>query len=265
MTQKQQLWGKHDLEKKTITFRHSGELGIWLNLTENEIRLASKKIVPSETATNPPENLNWLRWTFDQNAPELTINPMLPDKPLVVKIQEPFYLPPRSHTRIFIRMPIWIKVYLAGRKKTVTLLEAPTIQLSKTWFGSFTSGELCYSLSSSASQEMDTDPDQPHLALVTCRLINLGADALLVKKLCLQTGHLSIFEHEGLLLTDQLQINYRGGNEISQVKVAGKPPKEFSRANLISSPRISGSKTLAARTFAPLRNLPGLGIPSDWN
>ncbi len=257
------LWREYRIpEKKIITFAIS-DLHLWFKSMNNEIQVAqarNESIEEKSTfSTEPPENIIWARWALKKEHPLIRINPIFPDRPVVVKPESPFKINQGAKARIYVSIPIWIKIECANRDST-HLLELPSVILSNTWFGTFAEGEVCYWISSGMRQQFAPDPDRPYLAICPVVLINQSETDLFVEKICLRVASLSLFFDNKQLWSDESQVTYKGEQGASQIDFMGKAPAEAPYARLITSPRTRAKKGFVAHTFASLKDLPGIGI-----
>lgn len=261
-----QIWGQHEIAENEICTWNVGPLQIWCKRTEKEMQLAYKHYEEDEGQERMPENpeeLVWIRWASEKKQDKIEFVPVLPDRPLVVKPESPFWLTRSIKANIYVRIPVWVQINLAGRKKAKPMMEIPSIILSNTWFGTFFEGELSYWISTGARRKIDPDPQRPFLAICPIQLTNSSDEDLLVEKICLRVENHSLFILESQLWTDLNKIVYKGESEVSQVQVSGTPPGEAKGADLISYPRSPQKKNLVAKTFASIKDLPGLGIPTN--
>lgn len=257
------IWGEHDLSDEKMCSFSIGDLQFWCQRIKSEIRLAHSRRSADEAneteSENPPENITWSRWALKKEYAKIRISPIFPDRPIVVKPESPFKINLKAQAKIYIRVPIWIKIELTNRDSTV-LFELPTVTLSNTWFGSFADGELCYWISSGTRLEIEPDPDRPYLAICPIVLFNYSESDLKVEKICLRVSNLSLFFDETQLWADETTITYKGEDATSQIDFSGKSPSEALKAGLLCPPRIPAKKGLVAQTFASLKDLPGIGI-----
>lgn len=257
------IWGEHEIPLKKIKNWSIGDLNLWCKRTKDEIQIAYSKISGDnikETEINEPEeNISWSRWALKKEHPTIQLVPLLPDRPVVVKPESPFKLNKGIHARVYIRVPIWIKINLTTRE-SVTLFEVPTVVLSNTWFGTFFEGELCYWISSGIRREIEADPTRPYLAICPIQLMNKSDNDLVVEKICLRVSNLSLFFDKKQLWADETKVTYKGEQSTSQIVFTGKPSAEAKAVELISSPRNPVKKSIVAHTFASLKDLPGIGI-----
>jgi hypothetical protein len=222
-----------------------------------EIKLAYA-VIHTDSA-NDSAYSDWHRWTCSQKKPVVDIKPVFPDIPVVVKPESPFRVAEDAEALLFVRVPVWIRVTLLGKPPT-HLLEIPAVTLSKTWFGQFDQGDLCYWISSGGRHHIEPDPGRPYMAICPIRIIDKAPEDLDVQKICLRVPNLSLFWDDGQLWADETIMTYVGKSEISQVRVSGEPPSQVAKAPLISEPRIRIRKTFSASSFATFRDLPGVGI-----
>ena len=239
-----------------------GPLRLWSKRVAKEIWVA---FVHAEADTDEgvspsllPEKLDWSRWALASEADEIRFVPLFPDRPVVVKPEAAFRVTKEAQARIYVRVPLWVRVESAGAD-SVPLAEIPTAVLSNTWFGTFTSGELCYWISSGARMQITPDYSRPYLAICPIQIINRADEELYVEKLCLRVGRLSLFNQQGQLWADETKVIFKGSNDASRVEVSGTAPVEAGGAVLVSSPREAGTSGFAAKTFTTLKDLSGLG------
>ncbi|RMI15118.1 MAG: DUF432 domain-containing protein [Calditrichaeota bacterium] len=256
-------WKAYPLPGDDPLFIRIGSLHLWIRSTTDELWLAyrhQESANGAEATSEPsafpvPEDLQWHRWTFSHKSFEFHLRPIFPDLPVVVKPEYPFRVTPEVRTKIYIRVPLWVQV----RLKDTVITEIPSVVLSHTWFGSFTDGELCYWISSAARKKIDPDPTRPFLAICPVHIRNRSDEELLVEKICLRVKWLSLYLLEDQLWANEARVNYRGRESVSEIEVFRRPPPEAPGAKLITPPR-EESRSFAAKTFASLKELPGLGM-----
>jgi hypothetical protein len=233
----------------TVLARKEGD-EIWISH-----RLAAKDSDPPET--QPPRE-EWSRWGAPDHVDELEIFPSFPDRSLVLQPEDPFHLLPGARARIFVRVPLWVRVTAPGAK-AATLLEIPTITLSDTWWGTPQEGQLCYWLHIMARREAAPSIFRPDRIVCPVDLINQAKEDLSVEKTLLRVDHLSIFRGSNTLWSDEIRVRYRGEDEGSEIEMTGRTPPEAPGAPRLTHPRTPLAKGFTARTFARLKAFPGLG------
>lgn len=211
------------------------------------------------TARGEGPDSEWDRWSVDDEA-TVFARPAPPDRLLVVSHEHPFHLPRRRQARVFVRVPLFLKLVVRdpGGDELV-LLDAPSLVLSDTWWGTVQEGELAYWLSTKARAEVKPDIFLPHLAICPVQFENQSDEALLVDKFAVQAIHLSLFRNEERTWTDEVRVRYLAPAEGSEIRMAGEPPAEDPEAERIAEPRVSIRRGLQARTFDRLRSLTTLG------
>lgn len=253
-------WGPIELSHGSTVAHRIGPRDQWFAFRENEIRIATAAApegLPEPTA-EPPEEVEWSRWAVPKGEHAVFLRPALPDRPVVLQPEVPFSLLPRTEARIYVRIPLWIRVEVATGDRTL-LMEVPTVDLSDTWWGGFLEGELCYWLHTHARRGVRPELLQPYLAMCPLLLVNRSGMDLKVEKLAFRVAHLSLFLHQGGLWADESLVRYQGEAEGSEVQTTGKPPPEAAGAPQVVAPRLPTARSFSARTFARLRGLPGMG------
>ncbi|RKX84516.1 MAG: hypothetical protein DRP57_05730 [Spirochaetes bacterium] len=272
-------WGIFNLNKDTLFSKQFGELKLRVKKDCNELSLActhststrSRGKTELETVHEPqPENVSWVHWVISDEPKSVEISPLLPDRPLIVKTESPFFLAAGTEKLIFIGIPIWIAVNSAGKEK-IRLLEAPLQILSNTWFGNFESGELCYWASVRAEQPQVGKPqaEQPQAgqqaqqtlkALCSVRLSNMANESLPVEKMYLPVPNLTLFNADGRLWTDEVAVSCRGADEAGQVKFSGKPPENLIHASIAAAPRQKSAKNIFLKSFSSINSIWGFNV-----
>lgn len=256
-------WDEISLQEKEVFTNTIGDLRFWIARHGNEIRVAHKHFTQKRDQiaeiTEPPSDITWTRWTFRHAPASVQILPAFPELAVIVKPEAAFKLTRQVKTRVFVRVPLWVRIQSPG-KKSVILAEMPTVILSHTWFGTMTEGELCYWISSGIRPEIEPDPAREYLAICPVEIENKSDEELVVEKLCLRVNRLSIFEHAKQLWSDTYQISFQGAAQDSQIKITHLPPPQAPEARLLAGPRVETRKLIMLKSFGFLRELPTLGI-----
>lgn len=230
----------------------------WIPSTQRELAKDTLRDEAQQRAINTIINfdpdLNWSRWALNHDTIRIVLTPVFPNLPVVVKPEYQFKLLPEGSANIYVRIPIWIQIKSISNS-SLKITEIPSSALSRTWFGSFLEGELCYWFKTTARRVLDDDIFKPHLCVCPIKIINSSDEELQIDKLCLRTEQLSIFINQKSLWSDQMIIEYKGSNNFSDIMVSGAVPKEAKDARLISPPKNPAKKGLARRTFRLLNEL----------
>jgi hypothetical protein len=257
------LWGDFPLPGNEPWVKDFGPLRLWCKTLDGDFWMAcvrpDKAALDETPDGKSPESDQWSRWAIAEGYRGLRLSPALPDRSVVVVPESSLVLKPKSLARVFVRCPLWARVELLNNAP-FAVTEVPVALLSNTWFGSFTKGELCYWISSAAKRRPAPDPTRPFLAICPIEIRNASSEDLHVERICLRGGELSLFEEGGSLWTDEMRISYRGQDAVSSLKASGKPPPEAPTANPAATPRNPARKRFSAKTFAPLKGLPGFGF-----
>jgi hypothetical protein len=259
----QSPWGLLEIPEEGCSPRIVGPLRFWCKWAAEELWVAYQHLKtedpPPVDPTEVPAGTAWSRWALKSSLSRLHIIPVFPDRSLVVRPEASFRMVPGASAKIYVRVPLWVRLEIAAAQRT-HLLELPSVVLSNTWFGGYTEGELCYWVSSSARRQTNPDPSRPYLAICPIKIVNTSKEELFVEKLRLGVGSLSLYDASGQLWSDQTTVSYRGGHEVSQIDVAGRAPAEAPKARFLAPPRQPQRKGLAARTFSSLKEIPGFGF-----
>ena len=254
-------WGVFDVVEGQIYYWKIGDCNFWIKKDKSEIYFAwsHEKYVVGNKAEILAD-LTWSRFTAKEELHSIEISSVLPDKPLVVKPEDSFYLTSGTKKTIYVRIPVWICISMIEKNKA-KLIEIPSVILSNTWFGNLIEGELCYWLTSSARSQIESDPSRPFMAISPLTLENISAENLLVEKFVIHIENSTLFMANGQLWTDEILIYYKGKDAIGSVEFKDRPPKHISGANKITEPRKRQNKRLLVKTFDSIIDNHILGMP----
>ena len=253
-------WGSFVLEDGEERRAVLGPLTLHLERLGDEIRLAHSREGAAPDARPSRRGLEWSRWATRDGAAPLTLTPTFADRPLVVAPEEPFHLLAGASARIYVRVPLWVKVESgppAGPEGTTTLATLPCIPFSDTWWGDTEEGELAHWLTTHARRSLSEALFEPHLAICPLQLMNRSEEDLHVDKVALRVGYLSLYVDEGRIWSDETRVHYQDHDEGSRLEMDGRPPQEAEGARLLAPARHGMGRGFRARTFARLRSIPG--------
>ncbi len=266
-------WGERAVPLGDFTRFRIGPLEIAWCWVANELRISTRDLGaeglalvreagldrPAPIAPGPaPTEPIWTRWVVPQTSSRVSVRPVFPDRPLILSPDHPLRLLPTAEARIYVRIPVWVRLELPGVPPK-QLTDLPTVILSETWFGSFMDGELCYWSPTTARRQMNPAVLAEHLAVAPIHIVNESSEPLHVEKLCLRVQHLTLFSLEGHLWGDETRIAYQGGGQFSRVRWSGRPPNEASGAVLLAPPREPVQNWLTYFTFDRLMGLSAAG------
>lgn len=265
-------WGLRSLDSQGVVALRIGPRDFWLQARDGEIWVAHSAPPPLAEGstdpsllpaleTEPPEGVDWARWATPGGETEISFRPAFPERPLVLQPERPFRLLSGASARVFVRVPLQIRLelQLGDREQPHLLAEFPSISMSDTWWGDVMDGELAWWLPTSARREIRPELHQPHLAVCPLHLTNRSGADLAVDKLAFRVVHLSLFRHGTELWSDESRVVYQGNTEGSRIDMSGAPPPEAPEASLVVPPRIRSQKGFRARTFHRLMSLSGAG------
>lgn len=250
-------WGALDLAPGETTELTIGTLHLVVRRHATEIWLRVEREAERDERDEPA--LEWERWAVPEDA-RLHLRPAAPDRLLVVSHEYPFHLPGRRSARVFVRLPVFVQgVVTSSDLDDLVVLDAPSVVLSDTWWGTVQEGELAYWLTTKARAEISDELFVPHMAMCPVRLANDSAEALPVDRFSVRALHLSLFRSGTKLWTDDVGVRYLSAAEGSEIEFGGTPPTEEPDATRVSDPRIGIRRGLQARTFDRLRTFSMLG------
>ncbi len=233
-------WGEHDVADGAEHTLCLGPLAVEFTRARDELRLRFG-------------GPRWARWVPDRWNGAIRLSPVFPDRMVVVKPESDFWLLRGARARVFLRIPMQVRVEALGATP-IRLVDVPTEAMSDTWWGSPEEGELAYWLDTRARREILAAEFEEHLCICPLQLENSSSEDLNVDRISLRVEYLSVFQDGTRLLSDETRVRYMGDAAESRIEMSGHAPAEAPDATLVSAPRRPMSRGFTARTFARLRS-----------
>jgi len=252
-------WGVFAVEGGTTHVWPVGDREIWMECKETDVLAAVSGVTGSEELHRPAPGM-WARYMLKKPPNNIHIEPLFPDRPVVVRPEMPFYLTKNTERRIYIQVPLWFSVYAESAEKQL-LIQEPSVILSNTWFGSMFAGRLCYWVSAAVSSRDISDTAEPHLAVCSLQLSNTSRENLFVDSLSIPVTNAALFMYHDRLFSDTISIQYRGKNEPSRVSFSSRAPKQYSGAVKVQEPRRKEKKNLLIKSFELFTDMQAVNLP----
>ncbi|MFT5394812.1 MAG: hypothetical protein ACI8PT_005024, partial [Gammaproteobacteria bacterium] len=221
------FWSQHSFSENQCASFEIGPLRFWLHRTRDEWRVAQEYGEKPNACVHTldadvPGSADWQRWIAVTDR-RVRLVPAMPDRPVIVRPEARFAISPGASGTFYVRIPVWVRL-VVGDKDTL-LSELPTILLSNSWFGAPDDGDFCYSLRTTAQRDLDAYDPQPFRARCAVHVANRSAtDELNIQRLCLRARSLSVYEHKGMLKTNDIKVDYHGEDQLPDVEHLAGPP-----------------------------------------
>jgi len=237
-------WGTFTVEEGQSRFWRVGSVIIFVDRFTNEWHIASAPVEKSSDDLNEEAELdlekhkfNFKTFTFKTQA-ELSINPILADRPLASKLEQTLYIPGGEEILLYVSSPVWVRVATSNSK--VTLAEVPTVMLSDTWFGKTTTSEgiLCYAAQTYCSSHLKDIPSGPDRIVSPMFIKNETRSILQLEKVSVPLPYLSVYaDSQNFLWTEQLNVHRTGEEQHPHVHVEKGPPRAIEDIHRLTQAR----------------------------
>lgn len=219
-------WAPVDLGRDSHLEVELGSLRLCIGHGHDEWTLATEAIADEDSSTTVnfntgkglPEKADE-RFVFAGDSNTLMLQPLLADRPVVIRPRQPVFLLSGQTVTLFLSTPIWLKVLVGD--PPVLLKELPVLRQSDTWFGPNTrEGELCYAGRTHARHRVDELPDRPHRALTPLTIHNKAAAPLPLEKISLPVPMLALYgDSQGKLWTQSLTLTREEKSDLASVRI----------------------------------------------
>jgi hypothetical protein len=189
---------------------------------------------------------------FAVDTDTLALAPALPDRPVIVRPEREFIVPPGECAEIYVSVPLWLQLRLPPLERP--LLDREIFPNKLTWFGPDpTQGSLCYASRTFARATLDDIVPRPHRAVTRVVLRNKNDARFTLERMQIPVKHLALYEKGGLVWTDDLYFEREAGDEDEPLELHDRDwhraPQD---ATKIAPPREKATKGLLVSVFSPL-------------
>ncbi len=260
------LWKPQTIEPNVLYRAQIGPLVLWLKKIGDELNIAQQTEVEAEAKTlaqplsvcpHAPKHLDFSRWIVGTSSNCFRLLPMLPDRPVVVRMEMPVNLPPRQKATFFVSIPAWIRI-VTEQKPPIELCEMPTVTRSNIWFGDTVSGQLCYSLLTHARRDITSKKTERYRLVCPVEIHNTASSMLSIDRLCVHVEHLTVYEGKPRLWTNPVRITYLGPDKDDRIEYLDQPPQHDTDLTLLNKARKPSRKTLLTQSFSNFKFIPGI-------
>ncbi len=249
-------WDHLTLENNKSYLYQIGKLQIYFSVRDKELEIGTgnseeEKIIEFKESEIPGDiSLT----TYITSNKEIIILPALPLKPLVLKPGKPFKILPKNNIMLFIKVPIWLQIYCGKKENEKVIAEYPIYTLSDTWFGEQDSGEGAYSLNFPVETIFEEKEANPYVIYCPVNIINNSTTILEINRFLLHTEQLNLYHGEYTLMSNQVKIEYRGGDQTSYNTYYEEKPVFAKGLKKINTARVNTSKNIIQKSFSFFRS-----------
>jgi hypothetical protein len=264
MVLKMELWNKIEININKIYYWNIGNLKLMIkknnhewfigykySQNNNSLIIAKKQ---KESDNFKTDDIKWTRIVCSHSSNTIKLKPMLPDKQIVLESENQIRILPKQQILFFIKIPLFIQIYNGDANSM--LLELPTVELSKTWTGTMTSGSPGYSL----YDDFKTDYTNINKHNITiCPLIiknNTKNKFFDFNRITLYSQYLNIYKGKKLWANETL-ITYQEDNKIN-LNITNKKPQYDKEIESISQYREKFDKNIFKKSFDVIRTIAGI-------
>ncbi len=241
-------------EEKLLSF---GSSRIWILRQENGWSLATESAQMQDSHSGisfshapKPEELTWSRYYVDDPANSLSVDLVLPDRPVAAQPREPILIPHGESAEFTTLIPLNLR--LITRENNRTLLSLPSMQLSKTLFGNPDTGEIVYASPMEVHHGGSDFSVPPSCARCDIKVQNVSGSTLDFSRICIRVEYLGLYLEDGIIVTDGIVFAFRGGDNGSSLSFNRKGGEGIKK---IQPPEIPGYSKLIRKSFDFFKSL----------
>ncbi len=255
-------FGTFELEVDSAKIWAIGPFTLWAFRAANEWRIATRRESEASKETsavenpapgeNPPANSELHRYGYSTSPAEISLLPLLADRPVVFSAESPLLIPSREEMTLYVSTPAWMEVAIGD--PPVTVMEQPLQRPTDTWFGPNTmGGELCYAVRTKARLRLENLPVRPHRVFSMVHIVNRAETNLSFARVKIPVPQMSVYgASDGQLWTEKVTLERDQDEGDATVRLGSGPPPQAADATLIHGPRTVGERGLLTSAFSGL-------------
>lgn len=254
-------WGRYDVPLGAVQRWRIGPLTLRVQRFAREWRLATERstdyldgtvaVAEAEAESDLREAPDLLRIGMQGTAGHLHLLPRLADRPVVSRPDAPFRVLGRDEVTLYVSTPLWLAVQTPDA--STGLYELPIFRPSDTWFGANTrEGDLCYATRTVCRLDLADVPFRPHRAVTAVRIVNRAESPLVLDRVSLPVGNLTLYDADGALWTESLTLTRLPDEDLAPVTLGKGPPAAAPGATRLAGPREEPPANLMIRAFSQL-------------
>ncbi len=188
-----------------------------------------------------PEGVAWTRFSLKEETGRVLLEPVLPERPILVRTRTPIVVPPDTAGVFYVSVPLSVGISASATSPAastpVRLACWLTQGLSDSWYGDPMMGEYCYSLKSRARRQLEDGGI--HRGDAQCKVLfeNQTSESFTVDKFCIHTDSLGLFASEKTFWTSTLVLTRRDREDDLLFKSAPGTPPEAGDTKAVAPPR----------------------------
>lgn len=201
------------------------------------------------------EDLHTSRYSFGETEPQISLQPVLANRPVVSRPEHPLYVPSGESVTLYLSTVLWVRITLPASDRK--LQEMPSFRMSDTWFGATTiEGAFCYATRTAGRLRLESLPRRFHRAVTPLQIKNTATDPLALERVQLPVQHLALYTTPNHQLWTQAVTMIRTGNtEGADIQIRSGPPPDATQAERLQEPRETNKKGLFTSTFSAVGTL----------
>ncbi|HEX4339301.1 MAG TPA: hypothetical protein VH062_25515 [Polyangiaceae bacterium] len=174
------------------------------------------------------------RYVTASDTPKLRILPVLPDRTVVTRPENPLTILPETRVTLYVGSPVWVRL-LQGEDEM--LGDLPVSPPKEAWLGPNTrEGELCYATRTYGRLVLDEASLAPHRVMTAVSIENKSEQPFVCERVNLPVRRLSVYASEGGRLWTEPVTMERSG-ELARIVVGDSPPPVAPGAVRVTGPR----------------------------
>jgi hypothetical protein len=225
----------------------------WIMAVERNLELTDRLLVRVPTPWEEPGLAATVSRVVSRATQEsLRVQPVMPDRPLVVSPPPRFSIASHETVVLYVRIPVWVRLF-SGNPPAL-LREIPSIRMRDTWSGpSPKEGDLGYASEEHDYPSPDERPLAPHQAVCTVRVTNGASVFLPIEEMRIPLPQLSLYsDSASRLWTSPVSLEREPDNDLAAMHVIAEPPPEARGTARIAEPRVPLERSRIVRVFGSL-------------
>lgn len=244
-------WGEHHFELQQSLAWQLGSLLLRITRASHEWRLEYHRPrvenntnmdwqMLTDSAFCMPEPATIERYMFLQTHDKLRLMPRLANRSVVIKPNDPIFIPPSEKAMLYISTPLWLAGFVEQMKEPI--FELPIAVPKDTWFGPNPRvGEMCYATQVDGRTDLNLLPPRAFRAVTPVEVSNDSDHQLRFDRMNIPVTALPLFYSDSTqrLWTSHIKVSYSNTERAAKVRIEQGTPNLAGQVQLIHAPRSS--------------------------
>ncbi len=251
-------WGVIQIEGQPGYKINLGLLQLYLLRQEKRLLFEKEQVpepAPSLSIEENEERLPHYGMQISFSKETISIRPVLPDNPIVIKPDSSVRINEHSSAMGYVVIPVRLAFSFGKFNYNKVFIDEESIPLSQTWLGVPDKGELAWSFTTCFSQSQPRE-HADYQVVVPVLLKTVSSGYIDITKFVLRTSLLNIYiSEDGYLYSDQQTVLFQDAGTEKDVQISKGGLDKNIKLSLLTEARDTNNKNIITKSFSFFKSI----------